>query len=65
MKVKHLKSGEVYETTREEFWNGVESKGNGHKFEIVQDDLPIEVKSIRQKKAELEPEITVKAKTKK
>jgi len=65
MKVKHLKSGEIYETSREEFWNSVESKGNAYKFEIVQDDLPIEVKSIRQKKAEAQPEITVKAKTKK
>lgn len=66
MKVKHLKSGQVYETSRQEFWDSIESKGNGYKFEIVEDDLPIEVKSIRQKKAELnEDEVKVKIKTKK
>lgn len=62
MKIKHLKSGQVYETTRSEFFELVELKGNAHKFEIVEDELPIEIKSIRQKKAE---EISPVKKTKK
>lgn len=65
MKVKHLKSGEVYETSRQEFFDTVEVKGNAHKFEVIEDDSPIEVKSIRQKKAEQPIEITLKTKTKK
>jgi len=65
MKVKHLKSGEVYETSRQEFFDTVEVKGNAYKFEVLEDDSPIEVKSIRQKKAEQPIEITLKTKTKK
>ena len=66
MKVKHINSGQVYETSRQEFYDSIESKGNAFKFEIIDDDSPIEIKAIRQKKAELLNEtIIVKAKNKK
>lgn len=66
MKVRHISSGETYDTTREDFYNQVESKGNVHKFQVLEGDLPIEVKTIRQRKIELaEPEIEIKQKVKK
>ncbi len=64
MKVEHIKSGQTYETTREDFYNQVESKGNGYKFKILEDDLPIEVKTIRQKKVELNIPIEEKKQSK-
>ena len=72
MKVKHLKSGQVYETTLEEFHNNVVLKGNDWKFEILEKDTPASVVTIRQKRLEMQPakvqdspETKVKVKTKK
>lgn len=71
MKVKHLKSGQVFETTMEEFHNSIALKGNDWKFEILEKDTPASVVTIRQKRLEMkpaevqaEPEVKAKVKTK-
>lgn len=65
MTVRHLSSGSVYQCTFEE-WSTIVSQGNAYKFEVVEKDIPVEVKSIRQMRAEKphEPKIEIKKKVK-
>jgi hypothetical protein len=46
------KKGNKYTISKEEFERTIERQGNAHKFAVIEDDAPIEVKQLRLKKEE-------------
>lgn len=50
MKVRNRNTGSEYETTEEEFNRLVVNQGNAYKYEVVESDVPIEVRSLREMK---------------
>jgi hypothetical protein len=48
MKVKNIKSGKTFETTRDFFENSIVAKGNGDKYDVTEDEAPIEVRQMRE-----------------
>jgi len=47
MKIKRIKTGRVFETTRYEWENIVVANGNASLYEIIEDDAPFEVKNLK------------------
>jgi len=46
------KKGNKYTLTMDEWETTIVKQGNAHKFAVIEDDAPIEVKQLRLKKAE-------------
>lgn len=46
MKVKNLKSGRIFDCSSEQF-KVIQEQGNGYKYEIIEKDEPLELKSFK------------------
>lgn len=53
MQVKNRNNGRVFETNRFFFESVIVAKGNGQKYDVIEDDAPLEVKKLRQTVTEL------------
>jgi len=49
MKIANKKGAE-FDITQEEWQTAIVAKGNAHKYRIVEDDAPVEVKQLRAEK---------------
>lgn len=58
LKIRNKKSGREFETTREEYDRLIANEGQSHKYEILDDGTPFEIKRMKaekQKKEEQKP----------
>jgi hypothetical protein len=46
MKIKNKKTGQVFPTTKDVWENTIVGKGFGDKYDVVEDDKPIELKQL-------------------
>lgn len=60
MKIRNRRTGVEYETTKAEYDRLIGSEGISHKYEVLDDGAPFEVKKMREKKLEKIPEKIVK-----
>lgn len=65
MKIRNKRSGREFEIKRDEWENVFVAKGNAENYEIIEDEAPLEVRSMRavieikkkQSRDEIKPEI--------
>lgn len=55
MKVQNIKSGDIFETSRAEFESTIVSQGLSHKYKVLDDGAPLEIKNMREKKTKEVP----------
>ena len=59
MKIRNIKTNREFEVSKQE-WATVISNGNSYKYRVMEDDTPLEIKSLRSIKAELPKKKTTK-----
>lgn len=52
MKIINIKSRREFDITKDE-WNVIIGNGNSYKYQVVEDDTPLEIKSLRELKTQL------------
>jgi len=56
MTVKNRRTGQKFETNQLEFQRLITDQGNAYMYEVISDDVPIEVKSLREMKLKAKQE---------
>lgn len=53
MKIRRISTNRTFEVSKDE-WNTIITNGNSYKYQVMEDDTPLEIKSLRESKEKME-----------